>query len=63
LYYSAGIGGWDTHKDNFRILRDSRLPQTDQCRLPRCSRDLAARSCFGKRWSDWTGDFGRYSHR
>src|SRR5690606_4636406 len=30
VYYSRGISGWDTHKDNFKTLKESRLPQTDQ---------------------------------
>src|SRR5262249_57329361 len=29
VYYSPGIGGWDTHKDNFTTLKTSRLPNTD----------------------------------
>src|SRR5262245_32521511 len=29
VYYSPGIGGWDTHKDNFETLKTSRLPNTD----------------------------------
>ena len=30
VYYSPGIVGWDTHKDNFRLLRDRLLPTTEQ---------------------------------
>src|SRR5919106_1788790 len=29
VYYSRGISGWDTHKDNFATLKNSRLPHTD----------------------------------
>jgi len=58
VYYSAGIGGWDTHKDNFRILRDSRLPQTDQA-VSALLEDLAARSLLSETLVYWTGDFGR----
>ena len=39
VFYSPGINGWDTHKDNFSTLRDKLLPTTDQT-LPTLIEDL-----------------------
>jgi hypothetical protein len=58
VYYSPGIGGWDTHKDNFATLKDSRLPQTDQS-VSALVEDLDARGLLGETLVYWTGDFGR----
>jgi Protein of unknown function (DUF1501) len=58
VYYSRGISGWDTHKDNFKILKDSRLPQTDQS-VSALLEDLEARGLLGETLVYWTGDFGR----
>jgi uncharacterized protein (DUF1501 family) len=58
VYYSPGIGGWDTHKDNFLTLKDSRLPQTDQS-VSALLEDLDARGLLGETLVYWTGDFGR----
>jgi hypothetical protein len=58
VYYSAGIGGWDTHKDNFNTLRNSRLPHTDLA-LSALLEDLDARGLLGETLVYWTGDFGR----
>ena len=58
VYYSAGIGGWDTHKDNFKTLKESRLPQTDLA-LSALIEDLAARGLLDETLILWTGDFGR----
>jgi len=58
VYYSAGIGGWDTHEDNFRKLRESRLPTTDAA-LSALLDDLAERGLLGETLVLWTGDFGR----
>jgi hypothetical protein len=58
VYYSRGIGGWDTHKDNFATLKDSRLPQTDQA-VSALLEDLGARGLLGETLVYWTGDFGR----
>ncbi|HWB10488.1 MAG TPA: DUF1501 domain-containing protein [Pirellulales bacterium] len=58
VYYSAGIGGWDTHKDNFKTLKGSRLPQTDLA-LSALIEDLAARGLLDETLILWTGDFGR----
>jgi Protein of unknown function (DUF1501) len=58
VYYSAGIGGWDTHKDNFRTLKGSRLPQTDQA-VSALIEDLDSRGLLDETMVYWTGDFGR----
>lgn len=58
VYYSAGIGGWDTHKDNFSTLKGSRLPQTDLA-VSALIEDLSARGLLDETLILWTGDFGR----
>lgn len=58
VYYSAGIGGWDTHKDNFKTLKGSRLPHTDLA-LSALLEDLSARGLLDETLVFWTGDFGR----
>ncbi|MDR3637703.1 MAG: DUF1501 domain-containing protein, partial [Isosphaeraceae bacterium] len=58
VYYSPGIGGWDTHKDNFQTLRNSRLPITDQT-LSALLEDLDARGLLDETLVVWTGEFGR----
>jgi hypothetical protein len=58
VYYSRGIGGWDTHKDNFNTLKNSRLPHTDQS-LSTLLEDLQARGLLDETLVYWTGDFGR----
>ena len=58
VYYSAGIDGWDTHKDNFSTLKKSRLPHTDQS-VSALLEDLDARGLLQETLVYWTGDFGR----
>jgi hypothetical protein len=58
VYYSRGIGGWDTHKANFATLKDSRLPQTDQT-VSALLKDLEARGLLSETLVYWTGDFVR----
>ncbi len=58
VYYSAGIGGWDTHENNFRTLKGSRLPQTDET-VSALLEDLDGRGLLGETLVYWTGDFGR----
>jgi hypothetical protein len=58
VYYSAGIGGWDTHKNNFETLKSSRLPQTDQA-VSALLEDLNERGLLDETIVFWTGDFGR----
>jgi uncharacterized protein (DUF1501 family) len=58
VYYSPGIGGWDTHQKNFETLKGSRLPQTDQT-VSALLEDLDARGLLDETLVMWTGDFGR----
>lgn len=58
VYYSRGISGWDTHKDNFTTLKESRLPHTDLA-LSALLEDLAGRGLLSETLVYWTGDFGR----
>jgi hypothetical protein len=58
VYYSRGISGWDTHKDNFKTLKESRLPQTDET-VSALLTDLADRGLLDETLVYWTGDFGR----
>lgn len=58
VYYSRAISGWDTHKNNFGTLKDSRLPQTDDA-LSSLLTDLEQRGLLDETLVYWTGDFGR----
>ena len=58
VYYSRSIGGWDTHKQNFSKLKDSRLPITDQT-FSALLEDLDQRGLLDETLVYWTGDFGR----
>jgi len=46
------------HKDNFSILKDSRLPHTDQS-VSALLEDLSDRGLLQETLVYWTGDFGR----
>jgi hypothetical protein len=58
VYYSPGIVGWDTHSDNFRLLRNQLLPATEQT-LPTLIMDLESRGLLDETLVVWTGEFGR----
>jgi hypothetical protein len=58
VYYSPGIVGWDTHEQNFKLLRESLLPATEQT-LPTLIHDLEARGLLDETLVVWTGEFGR----
>ncbi len=58
VYYSPGIGGWDTHEKNFALLKQSRLPHTDQT-VSALLEDLSNRGRLDETLVYWTGDFGR----
>jgi hypothetical protein len=62
VYYSASIGGssggWDTHGDNFRQLKNRLLPITDMA-VPTLIRDLHARGLLDETLIVWMGEFGR----
>ena len=58
VYYTPHIGGWDTHKDNFKTLKNSRLPDTDNA-VSALLTDLESRGLLDSTLVYWTGDFGR----
>lgn len=51
-------GGWDTHQNNFKSLKDSRLPPVDQA-LPQLLIDLEQRGLLDSTLVLWLTDFGR----
>ncbi|MEW4571483.1 DUF1501 domain-containing protein [Tautonia sp. JC769] len=58
VFYSPGIVGWDTHSNNFGLLRDKLLPTTEQT-LPTLIEDLDQRGLLDDTLVVWTGEFGR----
>jgi hypothetical protein len=57
-FVSIGKGGWDTHNDNFKSLRDSRLPSLDRA-LSALLEDLDQRGLLGRTIVYCAGEFGR----
>jgi arylsulfatase A-like enzyme len=51
-------GGWDTHTNNFKSLKDRLLPRLDRG-LSALLDDLAARGLLDETLVVWFGDFGR----
>ena len=51
-------GGWDTHQNNFKSLRESRIPPVDQG-LPALLADLEDRGMLDSTLVVWLTDFGR----
>jgi len=51
-------GGWDTHQDNFKSLKSSRIPPVDQG-LPALLNDLHDRGLLDSTLVVWLTDFGR----
>lgn len=51
-------GGWDTHTNNFKSLKDSRIPPVDQA-LPQLLTDLEERGMLDSTLVCWLTDFGR----
>ncbi|MFO0850987.1 MAG: DUF1501 domain-containing protein [Gemmataceae bacterium] len=51
-------GGWDTHQDNFKALKNTRLPRLDSA-LSALVADLADRGLLDETLVVWFGDFGR----
>ncbi len=51
-------GGWDTHTNNFKSLKTSRLPPVDQA-LPQLLIDLEQRGMLDDTLVCWFTDFGR----
>jgi hypothetical protein len=55
---NADFGGWDTHGNNFRGLKDRLLPMTDQT-VPTLILDLESRGLLDETLVVWVGEFGR----
>lgn len=51
-------GGWDTHADNFKSLKTSRIPPVDKA-LPQLLVDLEQRGLLASTLVVWLTDFGR----
>ena len=51
-------GGWDTHQNNFKSLKESRIPPVDQA-LPTLFADLQERGLLDSTLVVWLTDFGR----
>ncbi|MEQ8784702.1 MAG: DUF1501 domain-containing protein [Pirellulaceae bacterium] len=51
-------GGWDTHQNNFKSLKESRIPPVDQA-LPQLLTDLEDRGLLDSTLVCWLTDFGR----
>jgi hypothetical protein len=51
-------GGWDTHQNNFKSLKDRLLPRIDQG-YAALLKDLSARGMLENTLVVWMGDFGR----
>lgn len=51
-------GGWDTHANNFKSLKDNRIPPVDQA-LPQLLADLEDRGLLDTTLVVWMTDFGR----
>ncbi len=57
-FVTLGIGGWDTHGDNFRALRARLLPPLDKA-LSALIRDLGCRGLLEETIVVCAGEFGR----
>lgn len=57
-FVTVSDGGWDTHGDNFNILKKKKLPPLDQA-LPCLLDDLKDRGLLESTLVVWMGDFGR----
>jgi hypothetical protein len=51
-------GGWDTHANNFKSLKDNRIPPVDKA-LPQLLTDLEERGLLDTTLVLWLTDFGR----
>ena len=51
-------GGWDTHANNFKSLKDNKIPPVDKA-LPRLFADLEERGLLDTTLVVWLTDFGR----
>jgi hypothetical protein len=63
VYFAPNIGnaergGWDTHGNNFKGLKNRLLPMTDQT-VPTLLEDLESRGLLDETLVVWLGEFGR----
>ncbi len=56
-YITINYPGWDTHKDNFQVMR-RKLPEMDKA-MSSLLQDLSARGLLESTIVWWTGEFGR----
>jgi len=57
-FVTVSDGGWDTHANNFKSLKNSRIPPVDQA-LPELLIDLEQRGMLDNTLVLWLTDFGR----
>jgi uncharacterized protein (DUF1501 family) len=57
-FVTVSDGGWDTHANNFKSLKGSRIPPVDQA-LPQLLIDLEDRGLLDSTLVLWLTDFGR----
>jgi hypothetical protein len=57
-FVTVSDGGWDTHADNFKSLKNYRMPPVDQG-LPELLADLENRGLLASTLVVWLTDFGR----
>jgi uncharacterized protein (DUF1501 family) len=57
-FVTVSNGGWDTHGDNFNLLKKKLLPPLDQA-MPFLLQDLKERGLLDSTLVVWMGDFGR----
>jgi hypothetical protein len=57
-FVTVSDGGWDTHQDNFKALKNNLMPRIDQG-LPALLQDLEERGLLATTLVVWLTDFGR----
>ena len=57
-FVEVDLGGWDTHRDNFKSLGDDKLPELDKA-MSALVEDLAQRGRLQDTAIIWMGEFGR----
>lgn len=57
-FVTVSMGGWDTHRDNFNSLKDTRLPQLDQG-VSALLNTLSSKGLLDSTSVMMTGEFGR----
>ena len=57
-FVEVDFGGWDTHRDNFDLLADDKLPQLDKA-MSALIEDLDQRGMLQDTAIIWMGEFGR----